>query len=123
MVAFTAGGISRRGPAGLVRLRSSWTRDDAIVTLAAYFERPAGHHVPPPAAAQRTANHLGVPLKRVQEHLDVFAGLDPDNPRTGRPAGKVDRKVWDHYDGDAPNCALDAEWILLQRRRLPKWLQ
>ena len=79
--------------------------------------------MPPLAATQRTANQLGLALERVQEHLDVFAGLDPDNPRVGRPAGKMDRKVWEHYGGDAPNCALDAEQILLQRRRLPKWLQ
>ncbi len=105
-----------------MRLRRSWTKDDAIVTLAAYFERPAGHLLPPVAAIQRTANQLRVPTERVRAHLDAFACLDPDNERDGAVPTRTDKAVWARYEADAPACAMDAEWILEGRKWRPKWL-
>ncbi len=105
-----------------MRLRRSWTKDDTIVVLAAYFERPAGHQLPPEAALQRTANQLRVPVETVRAHMDAFASLDPDNPRQDAPTTRTDRAVWERYGDDAPSCAMDAEWILEDRKWRPKWL-
>ncbi len=111
----------RRGRRG-VRTRRSWTKDDAIVALAAYFERPAGHLLPPEAAIQRTANQLRVPAEKVRTHMDAFASLDPDNPRSGALATRLDKTIWERYRDDGPACAMDAEWILEGRKWRPKWL-
>ncbi len=126
MIASRTGGAApfKEGPAlaERMRLRRSWTKDDAVVTLAAYFERPAGHLLPPQAAMQRTANQLRVPLDRVRAHTDAFATLDPENPRSGAAVTRTDRATWEKYGDDAPACAMDAEWILEGRKWRPKWL-
>lgn len=105
---------NRKGP---------WSRDDALLVLASYVQRPRGSLLPPAAERERLASVLRRDLGAITDRLWMFAGLDPDNPSDGHAAGETEARLWLQYGDNRLALLLAADDIMNERRRLPRGLQ
>lgn len=95
-----------------------WTRDDALLVLASHLDRPRGMSLPPRQELERLGNLLRRPVDDVLEQLQAFALI-----AAGGEGNKRDQALWDEFSGDALGCAIAADDVLQERRRVPYHLR
>lgn len=78
--------------------------------------------MPPSIERERIASLLRRDLAAVTARFWMFAGLDPDNPSAGRPAGARERRAWRDYADRRMDLLIDADEILDARKSRPGWL-
>lgn len=105
------------------RSARSWNRDDAVLTLAAYFERPPRAALPSLAQRQKVANLTGHDVAEVTRHCAMFAALDVGNPSAGVAPQPREAGLWTDFAGDRLALVLEAEAIIEGKRRVPPALR
>lgn len=105
------------------RSARAWNRDDSLLVLAAYFDRPPRQRLPSERERQRIANLTRQDVAEVTRRCAMFAGLDPHNPSDGEPAGARERRLWERYADDRMACGVAADAVLESLRRLPPALR
>ncbi len=103
------------------RAPASWGRDDSIVVLASYFERPRDALVPPAAERDRVANLLGQSVEEVTRRYWMFAAIDPDSKAEGE-AGQREQRLWVRFHNDRMALMVAADEALERRRSRPRRL-
>lgn len=107
----------------MARGERGWTREDSLIVLAGYCDRPPRALLPPSAERERIANLLRVDVSAVTRRLWMFAGLDPDNKAEGEPAGSRERRLWKQYADDRVSLMMDADDAIRSKGRIPRALQ
>lgn len=106
----------------MARGARSWTRQDSLVVLASYVERPSHLMVPPQRERERVANLLRQEVAEVTARLWAFATLDESNDSSGGTVGRREEELWERYADDRMELMVDADAILDERKRVPHYL-
>jgi hypothetical protein len=109
----------------LPRRRSarSWDRNDAVLALAAYFDKPPRSALPSLAERQKIANLTGQDIAEVTRRCSMYAALDPNNPSEGVPPTERETRLWADHATDRLALMLEAQAILEGKRRVPPALR
>ncbi len=105
----------------MARSPASWTRNDSLLVMASYVQKPPRVMVPPLPERERLSNLTGHSVAEVTARLWAFAAVDPDNAATG-DAGKRETELWERYADDRLELLIAADALIEERRRIPHYL-
>lgn len=95
-----------------------WSRDDAVLAMAIYMDRPGHMMVPPMAERERVASILRRDLGEVTDHMWCFHRLS-----AGEAVDCVDGRVWTRYRPDPAGLWEAADAVMGRARRAPRFLR
>ena len=95
-----------------------WTRDDTLLVLASYLDRPRGMRIPPQVERERLANVVRRDLDAVTERYQAFASAE-----AGEPVGPTVMRLWATFGTQPLDCAIAADEVLEARKRVPYHLR
>lgn len=96
----------------------SWTRDDTLLVLASYLDRPRGMRIPPQPERERVGNLVRQDLDAVTARYQEFVAAEE-----GEVVGATVARLWQEYHGQPLECAIAADEVLESRKRLPYHLR
>lgn len=95
-----------------------WSRDDSLLVLASYLDRPPGMSLPPAPERERVASLVRRTVEAVTQRYQDFAAAERQEP-----TGKQVARLWAEF-GDQPlECAIAADEVMAARRRVPYHLR
>ncbi|MGB1585622.1 MAG: hypothetical protein ACPHID_01070 [Thermoplasmatota archaeon] len=96
----------------------AWTRDDTLLVLASYLDRPRGMRIPPQPERERVANLVRRDLDAVTDRYQAFADVE-----AGDAAGPTVTRLWQQFGHRPLDCAIEADEVLEARKRVPYHLR